>query len=61
MLLSGGDPLTLTDSALEWIVSRLRAIPHVELIRIGSKIPCVNPERITPSSARCWPNTTRST
>ncbi len=48
VLLSGGDPLTLTDSALEWIVSRLRAIPHVELIRIGSKIPCVNPERITP-------------
>ena len=48
VLLSGGDPLTLTDSALEWIVSRLRAIPHVDLIRIGSKIPCVNPERITP-------------
>lgn len=52
VLLSGGDPLTLTDSALEWIVSRLRAIPHVELIRIGSKIPCVNPERVTPELCR---------
>ena len=48
VLLSGGDPLTLTDVALEWIVSRLREIPHVEIIRIGTKIPCVNPARITP-------------
>ncbi len=48
VLLSGGDPLTLTDVSLEWIVSRLHAIPHVELIRIGTKIPCVNPARITP-------------
>lgn len=48
VLLSGGDPLTLTDSALEWIVSRLRAIPHVDIIRVGTKIPCVNPDRITP-------------
>ncbi len=48
VLLSGGDPLTLTDASLEWIVSRLHAIPHVELIRIGTKIPCVNPARITP-------------
>ena len=49
VLLSGGDPLTLTDVSLEWIVSRLHAIPHVELIRIGTKIPCVNPARITPA------------
>jgi lysine 2,3-aminomutase len=48
VLLSGGDPLTLTDASLEWIISRLRAIPHVEIIRIGTKIPCVNPARITP-------------
>ena len=48
VLLSGGDPLTLTDVSLEWIVSRLHAIPHVELIRIGTKIPCVNPARIPP-------------
>jgi len=52
VLLSGGDPLTLTDSALEWIVSRLRAIPHLDLIRVGTKIPCVNPERITPELCR---------
>jgi len=52
VLLSGGDPFTLTDSALEWIVSRLRAIPHVDLIRVGTKIPCVNPERITPELCR---------
>ncbi len=52
VLLSGGDPLTLTDASLEWIVSRLHAIPHVELIRIGTKIPCVNPARITPELCR---------
>ena len=52
VLLSGGDPLTLTDVSLEWIVSRLHAIPHVELIRIGTKIPCVNPARITPELCR---------
>ena len=47
VLLSGGDPLTLTDGALEWIISNLYEIPHVELIRMGTKIPCVNPARIT--------------
>ena len=47
VLLSGGDPLTLTDGALERIISKLRAIPHLDIIRIGTKIPCVNPERIT--------------
>ncbi|MBM4436315.1 MAG: KamA family radical SAM protein, partial [Actinobacteria bacterium] len=47
VLLSGGDPLTLTDAALEYIIRKLRAIPHVEVIRIGSKIPCVNPARVT--------------
>ena len=48
VLLSGGDPFTLTDVSLEWVISRLRAIPHVEIIRVGTKIPCVNPDRITP-------------
>jgi len=47
VLLSGGDPLTLPDEALEWLLSRLRAIPHVELIRIGTKVPVVLPQRIT--------------
>lgn len=48
VLISGGDPLTLPDDRLEWLLSRLRAIPHVEFIRIGSKVPAVLPQRITP-------------
>lgn len=47
VILSGGDPLMLTDYALEKILSGLRAIPHVEIIRIGTKMPCVLPQRIT--------------
>jgi lysine 2,3-aminomutase len=49
VLLSGGDPLTLADSQIEYLLSKLRAIPHVEIIRIGSKVPVVLPQRITPS------------
>ena len=48
VILSGGDPLMLTDSMLEKILARLRKIPHIEIIRIGSKMPCVLPQRITP-------------
>ena len=48
VLLSGGDPLTLSDDRLEWVLSRLRRIPHVEIIRIGTKVPTVLPQRITP-------------
>ncbi len=48
VLLSGGDPLTLQDSDLEWLLSRLSAIEHVELIRIGTKVPIVLPQRVTP-------------
>jgi lysine 2,3-aminomutase len=48
VILSGGDPLMLTDVMLEKIVSGLRAIPHVEIIRLGTKMPCVLPQRITP-------------
>ncbi|HRX13586.1 MAG TPA: lysine 2,3-aminomutase [Eubacteriales bacterium] len=48
VLLSGGDPLMLSDDKLESIISRLRAIPHVEIIRIGSRTPVVAPQRITP-------------
>lgn len=48
VLLSGGDPLTLSDERLEWVLSRLREIPHVEVIRIGTKVPTVLPQRITP-------------
>lgn len=48
VLLSGGDPLLLSDQRLEWILGELRAIPHVEIIRIGSRVPVVLPSRITP-------------
>jgi len=47
VLLSGGDPLMLSDERLESIIVRLRAIPHVEIIRIGSRIPVVMPQRVT--------------
>jgi lysine 2,3-aminomutase len=48
VLLSGGDPLTLGDKRLDWLLSRIREIPHVEVIRIGTKVPAVLPQRITP-------------
>ena len=47
VLLSGGDPLTLPNDRLEWLLARLRRIPHVEIIRIGSKVPAVMPQRVT--------------
>lgn len=47
VILSGGDPLMLRDEELESIVSRIRAIPHVEIIRIGTRMPCALPQRIT--------------
>ena len=46
VLLSGGDPLLLDDSYLEWILSELSEIPHVEVVRIGSRLPAVLPYRI---------------
>jgi len=45
--LSGGDALLVSDGRLEDIIKRLRAIPHVEIIRIGSRTPVVLPQRIT--------------
>ena len=47
VLLSGGDPLMLGEEKLSWILSRLRQIPHVEIVRIGTKVPAVLPQRIT--------------
>ena len=47
VLLSGGDPLTLAPKILEEILSRLRAIPHIEIIRIGSRVPVFMPMRVT--------------
>ena len=48
VLISGGDPLVLSDAKLEEIIARVRAIPHVEIIRLGSRVPVVCPQRITP-------------
>jgi len=47
VLISGGDPLTLSDERLEHIISRVRSIPHVDVIRIGTRMPVVLPFRIT--------------
>lgn len=48
VLLSGGDALLLSDGKLEGILKRLRAIPHIEFLRIGSRVPIFLPQRITP-------------
>ena len=52
VLISGGDPLTLPDEKIEWLLWRLRRIEHVEMIRIGTKAPVVLPQRITPALTR---------
>ena len=56
VLLSGGDPLLLSDKKLEHLLSRLRAIKHVEFIRIGSRIPVFLPQRITPELCQILKN-----
>ncbi len=48
VLLSGGDPLLFSDDKIEYLLRRLRAIPHVEFLRIGTRIPIFLPQRITP-------------
>jgi len=52
VLVSGGDPLTLPDEVLDWLLARLRRIRHVEFLRIGTKVPAVLPMRITPNLVR---------
>lgn len=49
VLLSGGDALMVSDAMIEYILKRLREIPHVEIIRFGSRTPVVMPQRITPN------------
>ncbi len=49
VLLSGGDALLLSDAKLESILKRIRAIPHIEFLRIGSRVPIFLPQRITPA------------
>ena len=52
VLLSGGDPLVLADDRIEYVLKELRAIPHVDIIRIGSRMPVVLPQRITEDFAK---------
>jgi lysine 2,3-aminomutase len=52
VLLSGGDPLLFSNEKLEYLLSRLREIPHVEFLRIGTRIPVFLPQRITPDLCR---------
>ncbi|MEO9228510.1 MAG: KamA family radical SAM protein [Devosia sp.] len=47
VLISGGDPLLLSTNKLAWLLAKLRAVPHVEFIRLGTKIPLVLPQRVT--------------
>ena len=52
VILSGGDPLLLADEQLDRILTALRSIPHLEIIRIGTRAPVVLPQRITPNLVR---------
>jgi lysine 2,3-aminomutase len=52
VLLTGGDPLIFSDARLEWLLERLRAIPHVEIIRLGTRLPVTLPYRISADLCR---------
>lgn len=52
VLISGGDPLAIAEDKLDYILKNLRAIPHIEFVRIGTKMPAVLPQRITPQLTR---------
>ncbi|MDI6709922.1 MAG: lysine 2,3-aminomutase [Thermoanaerobacterales bacterium] len=54
VIVSGGDPLTLPDEQLDYILGRLRAVKHLEIIRIGSRVPVVLPQRVTPELCRIF-------
>jgi len=51
VLISGGDPLLLEDDHLERIIAKVRKAPHVEIVRIGTRVPVTLPQRITPTLA----------
>ena len=61
VLISGGDPFVLSDDRLESIISRLRSIPHVEIIRLGTRTPVVMPMRVTDDLVNMLKNITRCT
>ncbi len=48
VLVTGGDPFLLSDEQLEYLISKLRELPHIEMIRFGTRLPIVLPQRITP-------------
>jgi lysine 2,3-aminomutase len=52
VLLTGGDPLVFSDERLDWLLSELRAIPHVEIIRLGTRLPVTLPFRVTDALCR---------
>ena len=52
VIISGGDPLTVDNDGLEWVLQRLRAIPHLEIIRFGTRFPVVLPQRINEGFTR---------
>lgn len=52
VLLTGGDPLVFADDRLDWLVGRLREIPHVEIIRLGTRLPVTLPFRVTDALCR---------
>lgn len=61
VLVSGGDPLVLEDELLSHLLSRLGEMPHVEIIRVGSRVPVVLPSRVTESLARLLAQSPRTT
>jgi lysine 2,3-aminomutase len=52
VLLTGGDPLVFSDERLDWLLSELRAIPHVEIVRLGTRLPVTLPFRVTEALCR---------
>jgi len=60
VLLSGGDPLVLAPKILEEILTRLREIPHIEIVRIGSRVPVLHAPAYYDDLVICCRNSTRS-
>ena len=52
VLLTGGDPLVFSDERLDWLLGELRAIPHVEILRLGTRLPVTLPFRVTDELCR---------
>ena len=57
VLVTGGDALLLSDEVLDWLLTELDNIPHVEIKRLGTRTLVTMPQRITPNCAKSWLNT----